>query len=461
MLATLWKLTREQTAKINLAVDLSLLALSCAIATSTSTSFVTMVGAATIAFGTAVWLAGSRVLRRYDTSRPIGRRNDVALTSLLVLAVVATLLVLRMISPVPSGSLRPFELLRVFWPTVILARLAIRTGPYLSSAPPAEILVVGAGPLGRHTGLELVLAGGNRCVCGYLTFPGDVPDGRLPAQVLGSDADLDRVLRTRPVDEVYVAGNLRRHGEEMQSVVQTCERFGVPFAIPASHLRLERARPATRAIADGYVHYLTIEPKPYQLAIKRLFDIGASAFALLMLSPLLFGIALAIKLTSRGPVLFRQERVGQHGRSFRMLKFRSMIIDAESQRDHLLSKNEQTGPVFKIRNDPRITSIGRIIRKYSLDELPQLVNVLRGEMAIVGPRPPIPSEVARYEPWQRRRLSVRPGLTCLWQVSGRNEISFERWMYLDMQYIDHWSLVRDIQLILKTFPIVFTGRGAS
>jgi len=144
-----------------------------------------------------------------------------------------------------------------------------------------------------------------------------------------------------------------------------------------------------------------------------------------------------------------------------MLKFRSMVVNAEELKAKLVAANEQAGPVFKMKRDPRITPIGRFIRKYSIDELPQLINVLRGEMSLVGPRPPIPAEVAKYEAWQRRRLSVRPGLTCVWQVSGRNEISFEEWMYLDMQYIDHWSLAQDFQLILKTVPVVLTGRGAS
>jgi lipopolysaccharide/colanic/teichoic acid biosynthesis glycosyltransferase len=137
------------------------------------------------------------------------------------------------------------------------------------------------------------------------------------------------------------------------------------------------------------------------------------------------------------------------------------VENAEALKGDLLAQNEQSGPVFKIKHDPRITGIGRFIRAHSIDELPQLVNVLRGEMSIVGPRPPLPGEVAKYESWQRRRLSVRPGLTCLWQVSGRNDVSFERWMYLDMQYIDHFSLVQDLKVILKTFPVVLTGRGAS
>jgi lipopolysaccharide/colanic/teichoic acid biosynthesis glycosyltransferase len=180
-----------------------------------------------------------------------------------------------------------------------------------------------------------------------------------------------------------------------------------------------------------------------------------------VLVPLFLAVMALIKLTSRGPVFFRQERIGFRGKPFTLLKFRSMVANAEDIKPDLLDSNEQTGPVFKMRADPRVTPVGRFLRKYSIDELPQLVNVLRGDMSIVGPRPPIPEEVAQYQPWQLRRLSVRPGLTCIWQVSGRNQISFEQWMYLDMQYIDHWSLRRDVGLILKTVPAVLSGRGAS
>ena len=245
-------------------------------------------------------------------------------------------------------------------------------------------------------------------------------------------------------------------------MVRACETLGIPFALPANIFRLERAQSLhTQGIRDGYLHYLNVEAKPAQMALKRLFDVVASGLALWALLPLLLAVAAVIKLTSKGPVFFRQQRVGLHGRPFSMLKFRSMVTNAEELKAKLAALNEQTGPVFKMKNDPRVTRIGRFIRKYSIDELPQLLNVLRGDMSIVGPRPPVPNEVARYEPWQRRRLSVRPGLTCIWQVSGRNQISFEEWMYMDMRYIDHWSLGEDFNLILKTVPVVVTGRGAS
>jgi lipopolysaccharide/colanic/teichoic acid biosynthesis glycosyltransferase len=180
----------------------------------------------------------------------------------------------------------------------------------------------------------------------------------------------------------------------------------------------------------------------------------------MLLTPLLLCLALAIKITSPGPVFFRQIRVGLNGRRFQMLKFRSMVVNAEKLKALLREQNERTGPVFKMRNDPRITPVGRLLRKFALDELPQLINVLRGDMSIVGPRPLPASEVALQEPWQLRRLSVRPGLTCIWQAcANRHQHSFEEWMRLDLLYVDHWSLAKDFALICKTIPVVLGGAG--
>jgi len=178
----------------------------------------------------------------------------------------------------------------------------------------------------------------------------------------------------------------------------------------------------------------------------------------IFLSPVFFVIAMLIKMDG-GPVFFLQKRMGLNGRRFACIKFRTMVVDAERMQASLMSQNEQEGPVFKIKKDPRITKIGRVLRKTSLDELPQFFNVLQGNMSIVGPRPPIPSEVKLYKRWQTRRLSMKPGITCIWQVSGRNNIPFEQWMKLDMQYIDSWSLKLDFIILLKTIKVVFTGDG--
>ena len=199
----------------------------------------------------------------------------------------------------------------------------------------------------------------------------------------------------------------------------------------------------------------------YQRCGKRILDVLASGVALVLLSPLFLAIAFAIKLESPGPVFYVSTRLGRRARPFSFVKFRSMVQDAEVRRAELDELNEMDGPVFKIRNDPRMTRVGRLLRKSSLDELPQLWSVLRGQMSLVGPRPPIPAEVEQYERWQRRRLAVTPGLTCLWQVRGRNRISFEEWMRLDAEYVDRMSLRLDLQILLQTIPAVLRGAGAS
>jgi len=199
----------------------------------------------------------------------------------------------------------------------------------------------------------------------------------------------------------------------------------------------------------------------YQKCGKRLFDLLVGGVAFLLLSPLMLLLALAIRLESPGPALYVSTRLGRRTQPFPFYKFRSMVRDAEAQRDRYMHLNEMDGPVFKIRHDPRVTRVGRLLRKTSLDELPQLISVLRGHMSIVGPRPPIPAEVEAYEPWQRRRLSVTPGITCLWQVRGRNRISFQEWMKLDAEYIDTLSFRNDLKILLATIPAVLRGSGAS
>src|SRR5690606_12370275 len=196
------------------------------------------------------------------------------------------------------------------------------------------------------------------------------------------------------------------------------------------------------------------------LWVKRAIDLVGSAVGLVLLAPLMLKIALAIWITSGRPILFKQVRVGVNGRLFHMIKFRSMVKIAEELRHQLEAGNEQTGPVFKMKHDQRVTPIGRFLRRYSLDELPQLFNVLLGDMSLVGPRPPIPSEVMQYDWWQRRRLSVHPGLTCTWQVSGRNAIGFDKWMEMDLAYIDGWNLALDMKIMAKTVKEVMRGGGA-
>jgi exopolysaccharide biosynthesis polyprenyl glycosylphosphotransferase len=453
----------KQTAQtLNLFGDCSILVMAAAAATRLprDPGWHWMVFIGMSAGAMLVWTLGGQLLRHYDIWNGRGIAGDVALTAILLGGMLGVMAALHLFVPrYAAGS----DLLRfcvVAVPCILWLRL---TTSWLRrrDVPPEDILVMGIGPLGRHTGLEIGERNGHKRVIGYLRFADEPVHSRLPAEVLGISSGLEDLLKSHVVSEVLIAGNGDSQRAEMQAAIGVLERLGIPFALPACGFRFGRARPAHEAVADGYVHYLSVRHKPIQLAFKRLFDIVASSAALVLLSPLLLLFGAIIRFTSRGPVLFRQERVGRHGKPFHMLKFRSMVVNAEELKAKLMAENEQSGPVFKMRRDPRITHVGRFIRKFSIDELPQLLNVLRGEMSIVGPRPPVPSEVARYEAWQRRRLSVRPGLTCVWQVSGRNEISFEEWMYLDMQYIDHWTFAQDFQLILKTLPVVLTGRGAS
>ncbi len=412
--------------------------------------------------GATLWSLASRLVRQYDTANGRGFSGDVALTMATATAVSLPLTAVSFFIPSRAPLDGTARFLALLVPAIFLLRLSLVGLRLFRSRPVADVLIAGVGPLGRLTGAEISEGEKPRRLVGYLSFDHEAPSGPLQAPLLGAVRDIERTLREVVVDEVYFASTAAAHGADVQAAIDTCEKFGVPFALPTCAYRLARARPMPEgATADGYAHFTTVHVSPFALAMKRVFDIIVSAAALVVLSPLLVITAAAVKLTSPGPVLFRQERVGLLGRRFQLLKFRSMVANAEALKPMLMALNEQSGPVFKIANDPRMTRVGRFIRKYSIDELPQIVNVLRGDMSIVGPRPPLPEEVARYEAWQRRRLSVRPGLTCVWQVMGRSEISFQEWMLLDMRYIDHWSFARDVALVLRTVPVVLRGRGAS
>jgi exopolysaccharide biosynthesis polyprenyl glycosylphosphotransferase len=226
---------------------------------------------------------------------------------------------------------------------------------------------------------------------------------------------------------------------------------------------LKKARWLAEEYGNGhYIASYTGAGEGWPLAIKRTLDLAISSLLLLLLLPLLVAAAIAIKLTSKGPVLFLQERIGMNKRRFKIYKFRTMIPNAEQVIHTLEGQNEATGPVFKIKNDPRITPIGKFLRRSSIDELPQLLNVLKGDMSLVGPRPlPVRDYEGFSEDWQRRRFSVKPGITCLWQVNGRSGISFDQWMLLDLQYLDEWSLWLDLKILAKTVPAVLKGAGAA
>jgi exopolysaccharide biosynthesis polyprenyl glycosylphosphotransferase len=452
------------TRRINIVADCGVLVLASTVCANT-TDHVTRREAAlaTVVLAIGARLLGSLILREYEAWKGQGLTLVMVLTSVMAFTITGTIALLRAAIPAYAAAMTLREFLAVVLPGMLLLRALIPSVWARAHQAPGDVLILGTGPLARHTAQQIQDHRSQQGEFFYLSFPDEASQSGLPGALLGTSDDLERVLRERPFTEVYLASSSLRHGTAMQAAIRVCERFGVPFALPADHFRFDRARPAdARATTDGYIHYLNVEHKPYQMAVKRVLDILVSASVLLVLSPLLLVVSLLILVSSGpGPILFRQQRVGRHGRLFHMLKFRTMVADAEARKESLASRNEQSGPVFKIKDDPRVTRLGKILRRYSVDELPQMINVLRGDMSLVGPRPPVPSEVAQYEAWQRRRLSVLPGITCVWQVSGRNNISFEEWMYLDMRYIDHWSLTEDIKLILKTVPVVVTGRGAS
>jgi exopolysaccharide biosynthesis polyprenyl glycosylphosphotransferase len=451
--------------KINLFLDLYVLGFAVHAALSRSSTPVNHLPGVAAAVGLtaavmAAWIVAATALRHYDPRSHRALPDDLAMVGVLVLAAGTVLGTFFLLTPA-TGLRCVGWFLAMELPLAAVLRLALR--PLLArEGPLADVLVLGVGPLGRTIAGDIARAGVRQRVAGHLSLPGEVAARNFPGKVLGEAAHLDQILAAIPVDEVYLAGTPMRHGEAIQAAIKVCETLGVGFALPQYNFRFDRSHAlGNRHAADGFIHFAPVEPKPAQMALKRLFDVVVSGAAVWLLLPLLLTIAALVKLTSRGPVLFRQVRVGMHGATFNMLKFRSMVTNAEELQARLAAFNEQAGPVFKIRDDPRITRLGRFLRKHSLDELPQIINVLRGDMSIVGPRPPLPSEVKQYQAWQRRRLSVRPGVTCIWQVSGRNQISFDDWMYLDMRYIDHWSLGQDVKLVLQTVPIVVNGRGAA
>ncbi len=282
----------------------------------------------------------------------------------------------------------------------------------------------------------------------------------FPAQVVGAPADLPARLHEGGVDRVVFFPPLH-HPELAGPLLHACEQRGTPASFVIDFGERFPLPPTVEVVGDrACLTWSWVPPRGGALVLKGLVDVVGAFLILLVLWPLLAVVALAVLLAMGRPVLFAQERAGLNGRRFRMLKFRTMVPGAEAQRDALLARNEMSGPVFKVTDDPRVTPLGRFLRKWSLDELPQFFNVLGGTMSLVGPRPLPVKEQLDIEGWHRRRLSMKPGITGLWQVSGRNDVDFEAWMRLDLRYVEQWSLGLDLKLLLLTLPAVLWRRGA-
>lgn len=333
-----------------------------------------------------------------------------------------------------------------------------------------NLLIIGT----RDRAIEIIEAIGNRLESGYRVLGCLDIDPMIVGKVVKNDIrvidtvdSLEKVLRTQVVDQVLFSLPLKRI-EEVERYLLLAEEMGVPIRIfPDWQVQKTEYKPKISTFRfEAFLGIptlaLTTAPDRHSaFFIKSIFDRGFAAFALAFFSPLFLIISIAVKLSSKGPVFFRQVRIGRNGRSFLFYKFRTMVYDAAAKQDELKKLNESDGPVFKIKRDPRIIPfIGSLLRKTGLDELPQLNNVLKGEMSLVGPRPPMPDEVKKYDVWQRRRLSMKPGLTCLWQIRpDRNDIDFEKWMKLDLEYIDNWSLWLDFRILFRTVWVMIGAKG--
>lgn len=419
----------------------------------------------TLLLGTAVagWILSGLWIGVYERILR-GRRRDL-FAALLQQSFAGSIVVVLVQYAQRIDLSRPFLALLFLYATAALGifRLAARPlGRRILGGETSRryVYVAGSGPSAERVGrLIEKSADFGLVLLGFLDErPGTlILEREYEVKQLGR---LHELLKSQVVDEIVFAAGSRELAE-FEDALLVCEEEGVRTRLhldffPHLHARVDLERLEGEAM-------LTFAGAPhddFRLMVKRALDFVLAGMALILLLPLLLLIAALIRLTSPGPAVFRQQRCGLNGRRFTLYKFRTMVADAESRKAELEHLNVKT-TAFKIPNDPRLTGVGRWLRKFSLDELPQLWNIVRGEMAIVGPRPPVPEEVARYERWQRRRLRMRPGLTCLWTLAGRDELSFEEWMRLDLDYIDKWSLSLDLSIILRTIPHVLLGKGAN
>jgi exopolysaccharide biosynthesis polyprenyl glycosylphosphotransferase len=354
-----------------------------------------------------------------------------------------------------------------FWAAQLTLCLLVRGGKravdHARKRQSRRALIIGTGDLARRAYRDIQ---GDRThryeVVGFVDDPtGGLPAGHVARQMIATLPQLEQILMREVIDEVVIALPVKSRYQQIQHVINVCERAGVHAKYGADMFQSTVAFPRYDAQGDRAFVAMQVVPDGYRLVVKRAIDVIGGVAGLILFAPLMLIVAAAVKLTSPGPILYPQDRCGLGRRPFRMYKFRSMYADAEKLQNSLEERNEANGPVFKIRNDPRVTPLGRLLRKSSIDELPQFWNVLRGDMSLVGPRPLPWRDVRGFtRPSDMRRFSMRPGITCLWQVEGRCNIGFERWVELDLEYIDNWSLALDARILAKTIPAVLSGNGA-
>jgi exopolysaccharide biosynthesis polyprenyl glycosylphosphotransferase len=340
-----------------------------------------------------------------------------------------------------------------------LVGFAVVAAPGLAAARSVRARAVRVGPRER-----VLVVGAGSAVEAYLAASHEhaveVVRAVAPADLPADPQALRRAVLAARVGEVVVLGEAPGHGA-LARLAAACDELGVRLSLDASFLGVRFGAAELRDVGPvGLVSFARGRATGFELAIKRAIDVVGASLGLALAGPLLLALMLVVRLADGGPAIYAQRRVGLYGRPFTLYKLRTMRVGADELVAALAARNEVDGPAFKLRSDPRVTPVGRWLRRSSLDELPQLVNVLRGEMSLVGPRPPLPAEVAAYAPWQTRRLSMRPGLTGPWQVSGRSELPFDRWMQLDLAYVDRWSVALDLALLVRTVPAVISGRGA-
>jgi exopolysaccharide biosynthesis polyprenyl glycosylphosphotransferase len=414
----------------------------------------------------AIWTLLLVTLEAYTSRRTVALASEVwqvikvVVAGTLILAAAGWLLRLDFVSRPFLVLFATLDLLFLVAAKVMLrltARRVRRRGYNYRT-----LLIVGINPRAEevasiiadhpHWGLKLI---------GFVAPNGEHSEEVAGSPVLGNADDLPGILQNQVVDEVIFVLS-RRQLEEFEDSFLLCSELGIRARV-ALYFPHMKARVVLEELEGIPLLTFTNTPgAPFPIFLKLLMDSTVSIIGIVLTAPLMMIIAIAVKLGSRGPVLYSQTRCGLNGRHFKLLKFRTMHEGADQRLDEVAHLNEVEGPAFKARRDPRVTVVGRVLRRLSLDELPQLYNVFRGDMSLVGPRPPIPEEVERYQRWQRRRLSMRPGITGLWQVSGRAGLDdFNRWIALDLAYIDQWSLWLDLKILLRTIPAVLSTRGAS